>query len=542
MKKLNIDFIRNKFEEEGYKLLTFDYSKNNQKLWFVCPNKHEYFITWMSWQKGHRCKKCFFERLGNILRNDFSEIKNSMEKEGFKILSSCKDYKISSKSKIKFSCSKGHTHSVTWEAWKGGARCKYCLLESRRLDYNFVKSEFEKGGYKLLTKIYINNNQKLVFICSNGHKHYISYAKWSQGKRCGICAGNNRLSLNKIKSSFEKENYKLLSNNNYVDSKKKLLVTCPENHSYEVKWNDFQQGRRCPICFNSKSRAENSLYEFLTQFLAEDLFQRNKNIISPQELDIFIPSKNIAIEYCGLYWHSELMGKDKNYHLNKLNMCNEKGIRLITIFEDEWIYRREIVEKCLLSILGIAKVQKINARDSYIKEISFSEARLFCDEYHLQGYSISSVQLGLFFEGQLLSVMTFSKPSISKGSKNENDNMYEISRFCTDYNYSIRGGFSKLLSFFKENFDPKMIYSYVDRRWFDGISYRKIGFQHIGDTKPNYWYFKYDKRYHRFNFRKDRIIKIWSDVNQTKTEKEIMKEKGYGIIWDCGNYKFEWLS
>ena len=64
-----------------------------------------------------------------------------------------------------------------------------------------------------------------------------------------------------------------------------------------------------------------------------------------------MPKLHIAIEYNGLRWHSEEFNKDKNYHLNKLIKCNEKGIRLIQIFEDEWIEKQEIVLKKIKHIL-----------------------------------------------------------------------------------------------------------------------------------------------------------------------------------------------
>lgn len=198
------------------------------------------------------------------------------------------------------------------------------------------------------------------------------------------------------------------------------------------------------------------------------------------ELDIFIPNKNIAIEYNGLYWHRDTV-KGKNYHLNKLNLCDAKNIRLINIFEDEWINKQAIVKARLKSILGLTPY-KIYARKCVVKEITFAEAERFTTKYHLQGSAKSSVNLGLFYRGRLVAVMTFSH---SRFNKKYN---WELLRYCTVFNFNIIGGAGKLLSFFKQKYVGSII-SYADKRWSNGNLYKKLGFTELNDSPPNYWYF-----------------------------------------------------
>jgi len=227
------------------------------------------------------------------------------------------------------------------------------------------------------------------------------------------------------------------------------------------------------------------------------------------------------------------MDKNNDYHLDKLNKCNKKGYRLITIFEDEWVNKRPIVESRLKGLLGKTE-NVVYARKTKVKEISTKEAKDFCEVNHLQGYAGSRIKLGLFYNEDLISVMTFAKPSLSKGQKSKKEGVWELSRFCSKINYSVVGGASKLLTFFKKNYIWHELFSYADRRWSVGNVYKNIGFNSAGEVASNYWYFVPGslKRIHRFALRKQ--------PNESKevTEWELRKAQGYNRIWDCGNLKY----
>lgn len=262
-----------------------------------------------------------------------------------------------------------------------------------------------------------------------------------------------------------------------------------------------------------------------------DIIENSKKIISPFELDIFIPEKNIAIEYNGLYWHSEEK-KEKNYHLKKTLLCEEKGIFLIHIFEDEWLFKREIVESRIKQILGLNNGIKINARDCEIKEIDNHTKNIFLEKFHILGKDKSTViNLGAFYKNNLISVMTFSHGNIAKGSKRKEE-IFELNRFCSDYNYLVRGIAGKLLSHFKNNYIWKEIFSYCDRRWSSGDLYKKLGFETDGKIRLNYWYSEGVNRIHRFSMRKKK------DEPKDIPEYILRLSEGYIRIWDCGNLKF----
>jgi hypothetical protein len=295
---------------------------------------------------------------------------------------------------------------------------------------------------------------------------------------------------------------------------------------------------KCNPLNENISIKEKELKDYILHII-DNFNLNNRKIIPPYELDIYIPDKNIAIEFNGLYWHSNKY-VDKNYHLNKTELCRKQNIQLLHIFEDEWGHKKDIVKSIINAKLNLIN-SKIYARKTEIKEIEDNKIiKDFLEENHIQGFVGSKVKLGLYYNNELVSLMTFGKPRKALGAKSK-ENEYELLRFCNKLNTNIIGGASKLLKYFIKNYNPKKITTYADRRYSNGNLYKTLGFEFIGETKPNYWYYnnkaKDLTKYHRFNFRKDVLIK--EGYNSKKTEKEIMLERGYLWIYDCGNYKYE---
>ena len=208
---------------------------------------------------------------------------------------------------------------------------------------------------------------------------------------------------------------------------------------------------------------------------------------------------------------------------------------MIHIFEDEWINKRKIVESRIANIIK-KQDNKTYARKTVVKEVDTTEASKFLEENHIQGKLGSKVRLGLYHNEELVSLMTFGSLRKNLGSKSQ-DGDWEILRFCNKLNTSVVGGASKLLKYFEETYKPSSLISYADRRWSNGNLYYQIGFNLVGKTSPNYFYTKGRTRESRFNFRKDVLIRQGFDKN--KTEKDIMKERGYNRIYDCGSLKFK---
>lgn len=301
----------------------------------------------------------------------------------------------------------------------------------------------------------------------------------------------------------------------------------------------YKSGIEVPLKY--RSTAEKSIEDFIVMNNPnKEIIVCDRKIISPFELDLYIPENKLAIEYCGLYWHSEMTGKDSTYHLKKLERCQKKGIDLLTIFEDEYYDKQDLVENKINNKLNIFNRGKINARQCNIANILPAQKKEFLNRYHLQGNDVSQIYLGLFFKSKLVSVMTFARPSRSRASSTmiNNNLLWELNRYATDYNYIVRGGAGKLLEYFKRNYEWENIYSYADRRWSNGNLYTKLGFVLSNVSRPSYWYVPpgCHKREYRFTYTKHKLISEGFDPNLT--EKEIMEQRGFTRIWDCGMLKF----
>jgi hypothetical protein len=283
--------------------------------------------------------------------------------------------------------------------------------------------------------------------------------------------------------------------------------------------------------FVKRSKGEIEVADYVSS-LGFDIKTSVRSILgNNQELDVVVPSKSIAIEYNGLNshcykWPSEPdeIVKDKNYHLNKTNLAKEKGFTLIHIFSDTWQYKKEIVKSILNSKLGIS--DKIYARKCKIVTPLNMDKISFLENNHIQGKDQSTIYYGLEYEKELVAVMTFRKSRYNKSYT------WELSRFATKKFITIVGGFSKLLSHFRKSYSGSII-SYADRSISEGNVYQVNGFTLLKVNRPAYTYTKYDKRLHRAGFMKKKIA-----PNDPRPEHEIMLERGYAQVYDCGTLAF----
>jgi very-short-patch-repair endonuclease len=291
-----------------------------------------------------------------------------------------------------------------------------------------------------------------------------------------------------------------------------------------------------PIGSTHISGLEKNLYSFINNNYNNEIIQSCRNIINPYEIDIYLPKLKIAFEFNGLFWHNE-NNIHKKYHLNKTELCEQQGIQLIHIYEDDWIYKQDIVKSMILNKLDKTK-NKIFARKCEIKEITDNKLiRSFLDENHIQGFVGSKIKIGLFYNNELISLMTFGNKRISMGEKLTNNGEYELLRFCNKLNTNVVGGASKLFKYFIKTYKPTEITTYADRSFSQGKLYETLEFDFVSKTEPNYYYIVNGFRKYRFNYRKDILIKEGFDPN--KTEHQIMLERKIYRIYDSGNLKYK---
>lgn len=265
------------------------------------------------------------------------------------------------------------------------------------------------------------------------------------------------------------------------------------NKKYLTLFEEYSQSNHS----KGTSNAEQLLYEYIKSIYPGEIKRHVKNLLKESsgkyyEIDIYLPALKIGVEYNGLYWHSEFQ-KEKSYHFTKSKLADDQGIRLINIYEDEWLdpQTRPKIEALLKISFGQAPT-KIYARNCLIKEITNMEARPFNEMHHLQGHRNAQITYGLFYKNELVQLMSFSKTRYNKNLKS--DDSWEIIRGCPGSNNIVIGGVSKLLTYFIRKNNPAEIFSYCDFNKFNGISYEKAGMVFEGYTGPDMTWWIDNKR------------------------------------------------
>ena len=432
---------------------------------------------------------------------------------------------------------------------------KKCFFEDiNRVQRHIQETMMKKYGVKNCgelkniqekRKATIKEKYGVEFILQN--KYFVEKAKDTMMKKYGV---DSYLKTNEHKQKYFKKVYDsferwkdyvipLFSLEEYHGSKKKQVykwkcVKCGNEfeqyiHSFSV--GGFYKIPRCLNCYpyiSNASNMEKEILDFIKSIYIDEIVENDRSVIPPYELDIYLPGKKIGIEYDGLFWHNDKSGKDSNYHLIKTELCEKQGIQLIHIFEDEWIYKKEIVKDRIKSLLGIDRI-RIYARKCEIREIDSKISNEFLELNHLQGKDNSSIRYGLYYENELISVMTFGKPRFNKNYD------YELIRFCSKIGFQVIGGASKLLKHFQKNHKGSII-SYADRRYSMGKLYETIGFKKIRNVKPNYYWTKNQIKFSRYQCQKHKLSDILkNDFNPNLSETENMRLNGYDKIYDCGN-------
>ena len=305
------------------------------------------------------------------------------------------------------------------------------------------------------------------------------------------------------------------------------LFKCEDGHEFEISNSNFYGRLRegtplCTICNpigDNRSIKEKTLFEFIQSNYNLEVV---KSYRDRYEIDIYLPDIKLGVEFNGLYWHSDKF-VDKNYHYDKTKYFNEKGIDIFHVWEDDWVNKQDIVKSMILNKIG-KTTKKIFARKCLVREIKDTKiVKKFLNDNHIQGFANSKIKIGLFHNGEIVSLMTFDQ---FEGRKKMDDREWNINRFCNKINHFVIGGASKMISFFKEKFQPIRIISYADKNWSSGNLYQKLGFRICSQIGPDYKYLTRNGRSHKSGFRKSLIGISESDLKIPK-------------IWDCGKIKFE---
>jgi hypothetical protein len=467
---------------------------------------------------------------------------------------------------------------------QGCPKCRYIKsASSKRRSIKELVEECRKVhgddyDYSLITE-YKNDRIKHPIKCNKcGSVFYQNMNNHIKGKQgCPVCGrkdaalhtrDTNEEFIEKAKNKRVEDCYDFSKVNmdDRASHDGKICIICHkldrfgnEHGEFWMTPGNFLHGQRCPKCANEERSSNKLLIKYSHKGSASntgiipksvldiDNFVRSivkigliVNTFRPDGfggggIDMFILNSNLEIDYIDLNGHSEMM-MDRNDMLNKLNELHKNGIRLFNVFEDEWIDKQDIVKSMLKNILGITD-NRIYARKCTVKEVDYQTANDFLNSNHLQGQCPSKIRLGLFYNDELVSIMTFGKCRHFIGSNGGHE--WELLRFCNKINTSVIGGASKLLSHFINEYHPKDIISYADRRWSDGNLYEKLGFYKYNESAPSYYYVVGGKRIYRYNLRKSVLVKKFG-CPEDMSEHEFCLSKGWNRIYDCGCLCYIW--
>lgn len=301
---------------------------------------------------------------------------------------------------------------------------------------------------------------------------------------------------------------------------------CKDGHTFRSRPNNVQQGGWCPACAcGGPSRQQREIFEFV-RGIAPDVILDDKTIIRPKELDVWVPSARLAVEFHGLYWHSSAApGYSPGATMRKAQLCQRVGARLLVVFEDEWRDKRALVEAMIAYRLGRSE-RKLDARKLDRKEVRPTEAASFFDANHLAGAVRAERAVGLYDGTELMACASFRRSFV--------DGSPEVARLATKTGVAVRGAAGRLLS---EEAYPGSLYSYSDSRLSTGEVYRQLGWEEVPvANRPGYWYVddKFDRRLDRFSCRKSEAL---LEIGTTETEQNFAQ--GRHRIEDAGIRKWQ---
>lgn len=527
------------------------YKDSQTKVCIICPEHGEFWQTPANHLSGHGCPKCATNRVHErqISSTDVF-VKKAKLIHGDKYDYSKAHY---TKNNVKI-CIICPEHGEFWQtpanhlSGQGCPRCGKVSMSKKQttaVEKFIEKARRIHGNRYDYSKVeYKNANEKVCIICPEHGEFWQTPSAHINGKQgCPAC-GREKSNTAKIlttesficKAKEIHEDLYDYSKTLYKSYDEPVEIICKKHGSFYQTPDSHLQGKGCQKCSVSISKNEDILYEFCKK-LDDSTVRRIRNKISPYEIDIFVEDKNIGIEYNGLLWHSEKYKPDKAYHYNKLIAARNSNIKLIQIFEDEFINKQNIVFDKIRHILSFDDKPKIMGRKCQVKEINSKMGKLFLEENHIQGFSPSTAYLGAFYNDSLVAVMSFKKTG--------QPNQWELTRFASKITHTSQGIGGKMFSFFIKTYNPVAVKSFADRRWTvdeDDNLYTKIGFKKEGYTKPDYRYYKRNgkcERIHKFNMRKKYLIKKYGFDN-SMTENEMTEKLDYLKVYDCGLIKYVW--
>ncbi|ACE75755.1 P15 [Xanthomonas phage phiL7] len=445
-----------------------------------------------------------------------------------------------------------------------GHGCPTCSGRTKKTTDNFASqaAQVHGGKYTYVDSIYAGNHKKLNVACGVHGIFSVTPKNHLHGSGCPRCKSENQSLLRRkttdgfvLHSRGVHGDKYLYGRSRYTTAHCIVTITCPIHGDFTQRANDhMNNGAGCPKCANvGPSKPELEILEFV-RTLGVEAESGNREVIKPLELDVYIPSANVAIEMNGVHFHNDHR-KAKNYHRDKMLSAKAAGIRLIQITDDDWKRRRPQMERMIRNALGKSADMKINARQCVPKIIPTREAQAFLDLWHPQGKGSSRVTcFGLHHPDYgLVAVMTFAKDAYRRTPQTatrESWGKWDLCRYTTAAN--VRGGASKLFKHAVRELGVDEVGSFSANDWFGGKLYETLGFEIAQEIPPDYRVYhpktglRGKSTWRRTNI-PARLKEIGSDVifdpeTDRRTEWMLEDEVGAKRIWDSGKIRWIWKA
>jgi hypothetical protein len=518
---------------------------NKSDISFFCPRHGKRTTHWSNFRKGKSCKLCASEQQAQkkISKIDWpTRVNELLNERNFSLLE--RPETLYSFAKIKVRCNVDqHEWWTCYNHLK--AHKKGCLVCAGLLKTSFteVKKKLQEEEFKVtgdLLPITFNSQTPIEVICPQGHATTTNANKVQRGYGCKYCA-EKALTQEEVIQRLKTRGF--TSTDSYKGVHTPMHLVCENGHdvfkSYMAIWHDETQCSSCRPPYSSKPEEEIS--SWLKTLLPEnDILRSDRILLDGNEVDIYIPSKKLGIEFNGLYFHTEIalmrsgrtLLEAQAYHQSKTVRAAQKGVQLITLWDFEWEMRQQAVKTRLKSLLGLNSF-RVGARKTTLRSLNKNEWRTvrdFLNTYHIQGSASFKYAYGLFLKDELVSVMTFQnhhRQNVDRGT-------LVLNRYCVKEDFSISGGATKLFQYAHKELSCPIL-SYSDNRWSTGDVYEKLGFTAIKRSRPDYFYSFRGKG----PFSKQSLKKTPEERKSDKTERDLRLEQDYQRVWDCG--KITWL-
>lgn len=443
--------------------------------------------------------------------------------------------------KLLWVCPSGHSYTATGNhRVVSSTGCPYC---SGRMAFpgetdlatqspELIKLWSDKNTLDPST-ILPNSNKKAWWVCSEGHEWEAQINSVSKGSRCPYCSGRKSVVGLTDLASLRPDLVASWSDKNIispdevsVSSSYRATWICEKGHEWDSYVYNRSYGKDCPRCSVHISRPEDELAEFVSS-LGVTIIRNDRKVISPKELDIFVVDKNIAIEFNGVYSHSSKFKSDNTYHYKKWKACHDLGIQLITVWEDEWLQKKDLVKALITHKLGLSTERKVPARKTKVSPISYESCSVFLNKHHIQGSASGTHYLGLTYGDDLVAVMVLKKSGDS----------LVLERYATSCN--VVGGHSKLISWVRKSLSFDKIITFADLCVSDGSLYEKTGWRFDKELSPDYKYLVNRQRVHKFGYRLTRFKNDPTlEYVEGLTEKDLAQLNGLFRVYDCGKRRY----